>query len=76
MPRPVLDEWEDEESLDLTDRENWLDEQARDLTANENWPVEKLQYKGLSAGQVSGVATQTTGDVVIFHRADRIWEAK
>jgi hypothetical protein len=44
------------------------------MTEHENWPGKSLE--GTKVGQIAGVAVQTTGDVVIFHRGDRTWEWK
>ena len=51
-------------------------EKPRELSERENWPQNNLEYKGLKVGQIAGVAIETTGDVVIFHRSDRTWGMK
>ncbi|CAB3983869.1 peptidyl-glycine alpha-amidating monooxygenase isoform X2 [Paramuricea clavata] len=47
------------------------DKHLRELTEVLNWPESNPQHK---VGQIAGVAVQTTGDVVIFHRGDRKWD--
>ena len=46
------------------------------MTEQENWPEKSLEHKGLKVGQIAGVAVQTAGDVVIFHRGNRKWDMK
>ena len=38
------------------------------------WP--KLSRDNVRLGQVSGVAVTPTGDVTVFHRASRDWDAR
>ena len=49
------------------------DKHSRGLTEVLNWPESNPQHK---VGQIAGVAVQTTGDVVVFHRGDRKWDLK
>ena len=49
------------------------DKLPRGLTEVLNWPESNPQRK---VGQIAGVAVQTTGDVVVFHRGDRKWDLK
>jgi hypothetical protein len=38
-----------------------------------NWPADETAKR---LGQVSGVAIDVYGNPVVFHRGDRIWDAK
>ncbi|XP_028399075.1 peptidyl-glycine alpha-amidating monooxygenase-like [Dendronephthya gigantea] len=69
----------EEKKMEMKRREmndEFVAKSARGLTEQENWPESNLEYAGSKVGQISGVAVQTTGDVVIFHRGDRIWDAR
>jgi peptidylamidoglycolate lyase len=39
-------------------------------------PVWPLLPSGLTLGQVSGVAVDSSGQVFVFHRADRVWQGE
>lgn len=56
--------------------DEFVEKSARGLTEQEHWPESNLDYGGLRVGQISGIAAQTTGDVVIFHRGDRKWDSR
>ena len=46
------------------------------FTVEDCWPEDNFSHGQLNVGQITGVATKTSGDVVIFHRANRKWEGK
>lgn len=46
------------------------------LLKEREWPKTSLEHEGVKAGQISGVAIDSSGNVVIFHRGDRKWEDK
>ncbi|KAK7120092.1 hypothetical protein R3I94_020193 [Phoxinus phoxinus] len=58
------------ESLELEEpkREEEVQDQGAHLVEVSDWPEAELQF-----GQVSGLALNSNGDLIIFHRGDHIW---
>ncbi|KAK7126213.1 hypothetical protein R3I93_021559 [Phoxinus phoxinus] len=58
------------ESLELEEpkREEEVRDQGAHLVEVSDWPEAELQF-----GQVSGLALNSNGDLIIFHRGDHIW---
>ncbi|CAM4730816.1 unnamed protein product [Leuciscus chuanchicus] len=58
------------ESLELQQpkREEEVQDQGAHLVEVSDWPEAELQF-----GQVSGLALNSKGDLIIFHRGDHIW---
>ncbi|XP_038076375.1 peptidyl-glycine alpha-amidating monooxygenase B-like [Patiria miniata] len=56
-------------NTDGNDKKDKDKESSENLSMVDGWPV----YDGLNLGQVAGVAVGLDGDVLIFHRADRVW---
>ncbi|XP_077099431.1 peptidyl-glycine alpha-amidating monooxygenase B isoform X2 [Siphateles boraxobius] len=58
------------ESLELQQpkREDEVQDQGANLVEVSDWPEVELQF-----GQVSGLALNSNGDLIIFHRGDHIW---
>src|SRR5688572_25009749 len=74
-PEVVVKEYPKEGTTLLPKHPEW--EHAAHQSGKAFGVVEKMQLKtigGINLGQISGMAFDKSGNVVVFHRATRVWD--